>query len=210
MESAKIFIYSLSKSVAYACHERLPLERPFCSKGTATIGPGARRDDASPARAAGRRCSCCRRSRVRGGDGLAAGGRRAPGLELNDCAQAGDEVVDAVAAQFGGGAPDAEAGTDLQDRLHLAQAVLAECLARRDEIDDAIGEPDQRRDLDRSVELDDLRDDAARLQMAARQLGELRRVAQVDARHLVDRAILRLGDGEVAAADPEIERLDRK
>ena len=67
--------------------------------------------------------------------------------------------------------------------------------------------PDQRRDLDRAVELDDLGDDAARLQVAAGDLGELGRVAQVDLRRLVDRAVLGLGDDHAAAADAEVERL---
>ena len=67
--------------------------------------------------------------------------------------------------------------------------------------------PDQRRDLDRAVELDDLGDDAARLQVAAGDLGELGRVAQVDLRALVDRAVRGLGDHHAAAPDAEIERL---
>ena len=87
------------------------------------------------------------------------------------------------------------------------QAVLAQRLARRHEVDDAIGEAHERRDLDRAVELDDLGDGAARLQVAARDLGELRGVAQVHLRVLVDGPVLGLGDDHAAAADAEIERL---
>src|SRR5437867_2402867 len=91
-----------------------------------------------------------------------------------------DQVVDPLAVQLGRRPPHTPPGADLEDRLDLDEVVLAQRLARGDEVDDAIGETDQRRDLDGSVELDDLGDDAAGLQVPAGQLRELGRIAQVD------------------------------
>ena len=78
----------------------------------------------------------------------------------------------------------------------------------RHQVDDAIGQAHQRRDLDRSVQLDDLGHDAARLQVAPGDLGKLGGVAQVQVGRLVDRAVdAGSATDHAAAADAQIERL---
>ena len=113
---------------------------------------------------------------------------------IRRCA-AGKERVDGPSPHLQRRAVDHQPRGHLQDGLDLAQVVLAQRLARRHQVDDAVGQAGQRRQLDRAVELDDSATIAARLRWRRVRSRELGGVAQVDAAPLSStRAVLGLGD----------------
>jgi len=116
-----------------------PRSRPSSTGGSASAITGPTPASASHRTSTRPMTRSINSSRRRGGSAVA----RPDGFP-----EARDEIVDPIGVQLGGGAADAKAGAHREDRLHLAEAVLAQRLARRDEIDDAIGQADQRRDLD--------------------------------------------------------------
>src|SRR5262245_32975639 len=71
-------------------------------------------------------------------------------------AQVLDEVVDLFGAELVRDAVDDQARRALGDLLADLETVLLEGAAGRDEVDDAVGEPDQRGQLDRALDLDHL------------------------------------------------------
>ena len=96
-----------------------------------------------------------------------------------------------------------------QDLGDLDQAVGAERLARLHEIDDPLGEADERRQLDRAVEPDHLDLDAALGEVPPREIrilgrdpdpGPLRGIVALP-------ELPGLGDHQPAHAEPEVERL---
>src|SRR5262245_7248832 len=125
-----------------------------------------------------------------------------------DLTEAIDPMADALRLGLERGAIDDEARGDVDDVLDLHQAVVFQRAARIDQVDDAMTEPKRGRELHRSGKFYAFGLDAARRKMAACHLGILGGDAHVTPapRIVTARHLDRLGDGEPAAADAEIDR----
>src|SRR5947208_17074745 len=92
-----------------------------------------------------------------------------------------EERLDRVALEFERSLVDDEAGADRSDLLDRAQAIGAQGIAARDQIDDRVGENHERRELHRAVEPDQVDVPASDSTVLACRLHVLARYAQTRA-----------------------------
>src|SRR5262249_19425839 len=93
--------------------------------------------------------------------------------DTGDLAESVDPVADPLRLRLERGAIDDEARGDVGDVLDLAQAVLLERAARIDQVDDAMAEPQRRREFHGAGQLHALGLHATSREVAARHLGIL-------------------------------------
>src|SRR5712691_3132862 len=120
-----------------------------------------------------------------------------------------EERLDGVALELERGLVDDEAGADRPDLLDCAQAIGAQRIAARNQIDDRVGQTHERRELHRAVEPDQIDVHALGCEVLARGLHVLGRHAQTRALAHGARIIEAFGnrDHHSARCDAEVERL---
>ncbi len=116
--------------------------------------------------------------------------------------------VDRLALQLHRGLVDDQPRRDRHDRLDLDQVVRGERRAGRHEVDDRVRQADQRAELHRAVQLDQVDVHALHVEVLARRLHVLRRDRQPRAVAHRVRVVeaARRGDRHPAARDAEVER----
>src|SRR5471030_1022253 len=141
--------------------------------------------------------------------GAEASSLSGPSLSGNrQLAEAIDPAADPLGLRLERRAVHDEARGDVGHMLDLDQAVFAQGASAVDEVDDAVAEAERWRQLHRAGELHALGLHAARGEVAARHLGILGGDTHMTpaARIVLARHLDRLGYGQAALADAEIDR----
>src|SRR5882672_6527027 len=125
---------------------------------------------------------------------------------LRKCVEKG---LDRIALQLERGLVDDQTGTDRADLFDGLQAIGTQGIAGRHQVDDRVGQAEERSELHRAVELDEIDMHALRREVLTRRLHVLGRDAQARPPAHGARVVEALGNGHhhPAGRDTQIERL---